>query len=157
MIFVTVGTTPFPFYRMVDVVKGLIKSRKKDEAIIFQHGNIRCDIKEKNVILYRYLPFSKMEYYIKQARIIVTHGGPATIYQVLAAGKIPHVLPREKKYGEHVNNHQVVFLDFMEKSGLVNPINSTRDVVRKPLIKPVLPITTSRNLVAYLTNITKCI
>ncbi len=114
MIFVTVGTTPFPFYRMVDVVKRLAKERKKEETIVFQHGNTRCDIKEKHVYLYTFLPFSNMEQYIKQARVIVTHGGPATIYQTLATGKVPYVLPREKRYGEHINDHQARFCHMLE-------------------------------------------
>jgi UDP-N-acetylglucosamine transferase subunit ALG13 len=123
MIFVTIGTTPFPFRRMVDIVKGLVELRRKRETIIFQHGNTPCEIKAKNVILYRYLPFQKMEQYIKQARIIVTHGGPATIYQVLAVGKIPYVLPRKKIHGEHVNDHQVIFVEMLQQKKLIKSLS----------------------------------
>jgi UDP-N-acetylglucosamine transferase subunit ALG13 len=156
MIFISVGTTPFPFHRMVDVVEGLIKSRKKDEAIIFQHGNIRCDIKGKNVMLYRYLPFFKMEQYIKQARVLVTHGGPATIYQVLAAGKVPYVLPREKKHGEHVNDHQKHFVDFLSSHETLNVIelNHLEHVLCQPMRrKPVRASNDSIHVVAYLNSL----
>lgn len=108
---------------MVDVVKSFAKERKNDEAIIFQHGNTQCDIKDKNIVLYKQLPFTKMEQYIKQARIIITHGGPATIYQSLSAGKIPYVLPREKKYREHINDHQVRFCRFLEEKKRIVLIN----------------------------------
>jgi UDP-N-acetylglucosamine transferase subunit ALG13 len=123
MIFVTVGTTLFPFCRMVDVVKRLAKERKKEETIVFQHGNTRCDIKKEHIYLYKHLPFSKMEQYIRQARVIVTHGGPATIYQTLAAGKVPYVLPREKRYGEHINDHQTYFCHMLESQRKIVLLN----------------------------------
>jgi UDP-N-acetylglucosamine transferase subunit ALG13 len=125
MIFVTVGTTQFPFHRMVDVVKKLVKTRKNHETIIFQHGNTGCDIHEKNVVLKRYLSYPEVQRYIKQARIIITHGGPATIYQVLAAGKIPYVLPRKKLYKEHVNDHQVAFYQELKKQGRIVMLDET--------------------------------
>ncbi|HUD19174.1 MAG TPA: glycosyltransferase [Patescibacteria group bacterium] len=124
MILITVGTTPFPFRRMVDLVEQLILIRKHNEAIIFQHGDTACTLSGKNVFLYQTLPFQRMQRYIQKARVVVCQGGPATIYQAIAAGKIPFVLPREKKFGEHVNDHQVFYCDILKKRGLVFPVIS---------------------------------
>lgn len=41
--------------------------------------------------------------------IIITHGGPATFMSAIANSKKPIVVPRQEKYNEHVNDHQVDF------------------------------------------------
>lgn len=50
-----------------------------------------------------------MQKYNKEARIIITHGGPASFIDVLSLGKTPIVVPRQAKYNEHVNDHQLEF------------------------------------------------
>jgi UDP-N-acetylglucosamine transferase subunit ALG13 len=119
MIFITVGTTPFPFFRMDEVVQSLIATRKNKEKIIYQYG-VTTHVKQAaNVFLYTILPYPIIQRYIHQARMVISHGGPATIFQVLAAGKTPYVIPREIRYGEHVNNHQVFFCNFLYKRRLL--------------------------------------
>ena len=46
---------------------------------------------------------------VDKADIVITHGGPSSFIMPLQIGKIPIVVPRQKKYDEHVNNHQVEF------------------------------------------------
>ena len=46
---------------------------------------------------------------IARARIVITHGGPASILQALSLDKVPVVVPRSAAYGEHVDNHQIAF------------------------------------------------
>ena len=46
---------------------------------------------------------------VREARIVITHGGPSSFIMPLQVGKIPIVVPRQKEYEEHVNNHQVEF------------------------------------------------
>ena len=53
--------------------------------------------------------------YMDQARIVITHGGPSSIMMALQRGKIPIVVPRQKQYEEHVNDHQVEFSRFIEE------------------------------------------
>ena len=50
-----------------------------------------------------------MQENIKKARIVITHGGPASFLDPLKYGKIPVVVPRKKEFNEHVNNHQLEF------------------------------------------------
>ena len=44
---------------------------------------------------------------VEKARIVITHGGPSSFLMVLQKGKIPIVVPRQKQFDEHVNDHQV--------------------------------------------------
>ena len=46
---------------------------------------------------------------MQKADIIITHGGPATFMSAITNGKKPIVVPRQEKFGEHVNDHQVDF------------------------------------------------
>lgn len=52
---------------------------------------------------------------VSKARIVITHGGPASFIMPLQMGKIPIVVPRQKKYNEHVNDHQVEFVEQVAK------------------------------------------
>lgn len=51
-----------------------------------------------------------------QANIIVTHGGPGSIWLAFERNKIPVVVPRNARYGEHVNDHQIAFARHMEQA-----------------------------------------
>lgn len=136
MIFITVGTTPFPFPRMNSVFRELVVGRLNNEEIIYQHGATTIETKVKNVQLTPSLSFDKVQEYIKQARTIITHGGPATIYQCFYAGKKPFVLPREKRFGEHVDDHQLYFSLYMKEKGVINLIQyDIKDNVDKFLRK----------------------
>lgn len=130
MILVTVGSTLFPFPRMARFVKNLVDSSGSREKIIFQYGHTPPSNINKNIELYPFMSNEKLLSYMDQARIIICHGGPATIYQALSFGKIPWVLPRRKRFGEHVNDHQVDFCRFMERQGLVTLITE-----KTPLLK----------------------
>lgn len=121
MILVTVGTTPFPFRRMNSIVRQLAELREGQEQILYQYGATDIGNIERihNLKLVSSLPFGTLIAAIAKARLIVCHGGPATIFQVLDAGKIPVVLPRDRRFGEHVNAHQIRFSRFMKKKGLI--------------------------------------
>lgn len=56
-----------------------------------------------------------MQKYYDEARIVITHGGPASFISAISAGKTPIVMPRQKKFYEHVNDHQDHFCREVEK------------------------------------------
>ena len=80
------------------------------------------------------------------ARIVITHGGPSSFIMPLQIGKTPLVVPRQKKYEEHVNDHQVNFchqveermgtiivLDDVEKLGsLIESVNENKKTNKNP-------------------------
>lgn len=113
MIFVTVGTHEQQFDRLiraVDALKG--KSRIEDEVVI-QTGF--SSYEPKYCKWSRMLSWREMNKNMEDARIVITHGGPASFLAPLQIGKIPIVVPRQKQYDEHVNNHQVEFCKAVEK------------------------------------------
>jgi UDP-N-acetylglucosamine transferase subunit ALG13 len=102
MILITVGTAVFPFHRMATLVTHLSHIRSPKETIVYQHGHTPVHFLEKNIEAIKFMPHADLRRLMKRARIIVCHGGPATIFQALSAGIIPKVLPRKKWYGEHL-------------------------------------------------------
>jgi len=59
-----------------------------------------------------------METKIDCARVIIMHGGPASFLNVLSKGKVPIVVPRLKKFNEHVNDRQMNFARQLVKKGI---------------------------------------
>lgn len=113
MIFVTVGTHEQQFNRLVEYVDKLKKDNIITEDVIIQTGF--CTYEPKYCTWSKLFPYQEMVDYVDKARIVITHGGPSSFIMPLQIGKIPVVVPRQKQFGEHVNNHQLEFCKAVEK------------------------------------------
>lgn len=109
MIFVTVGTHEQSFERLVKKVDELKRDKIIDEDVIIQKGY--TDYEPRYCESYKLIGYNDMQKYLEDARIIITHGGPASFIAPLTIGKIPIVVPRQKDFNEHVNNHQKDFVE----------------------------------------------
>lgn len=107
MIFVTVGTHEQPFNRLLQKIDELKEKGIINEEVIMQTGFSTYE--PKYCTWSSLLPYSQMGQNVKEARIVITHGGPASFIMPLQIGKTPIVVPRQKQFDEHVNNHQVDF------------------------------------------------
>lgn len=131
MIFVTVGTHEQQFNRLIQEV-----DRLKEEGIIKEDVFIQTGFstyEPKHCQWSKLIAYNEMDNKIKEARIIITHGGPASFIAPLQIGKIPIVVPRQEKYEEHVNDHQVEFTKNVEKRNkniiLVYDIKDLKDEI----------------------------
>lgn len=127
MIFVTVGTHEQPFDRLLKEIDELKKNKILRDQVIIQRGY--SSYLPKYCMTKKFFSLAKMTALIDEARIVITHGGPASFIQVLQAGKIPIVVPRQEKYNEHINDHQVDFVKLIErdKNNIV-PIYNIKDL-----------------------------
>ena len=107
MIFVTVGTHEQPFNRLVQKMDELKKNGTIQEDVIIQTGFSTYE--PQYCQWSKLIPYQQMIKNVEEARIVITHGGPASFIMPLQIGKTPIVVPRQHKFGEHVNNHQVEF------------------------------------------------
>lgn len=107
MIFVTVGTHEQPINRLLQKIDELKEKGIINEEVIMQTGFSTYE--PKYCTWSSLLPYSQMVQNVKEARIVITHGGPASFIMPLQIGKTPIVVPRQKQFDEHVNNHQVDF------------------------------------------------
>ena len=107
MIFVTVGTHEQPFNRLIEYIDNLKRDGVITEEVIIQTGFSTYE--PKYCKWSKLLPYKEMIQNVKDARIVITHGGPASFIMPLQIGKTPIVVPRQKQFSEHVNDHQVAF------------------------------------------------
>lgn len=112
MIFVTVGTHEQPFDRLIRAIDEIKKNKIITDEVFVQLGYSKyipkyCKWK-------RLLGNQEMNKFVHDARIIITHGGPGSIFLSIQSGKMPIVVPRQKIYKEHVDNHQVLFTKHLE-------------------------------------------
>lgn len=107
MIFVTVGTHEQQFNRLIKYVDELKGSGVITEEVIMQTGFSTYE--PKYCKWSKLFPYKEMVKNVANARIVITHGGPSSFVMPLQIGKTPIVVPRQKKFDEHVNDHQVEF------------------------------------------------
>lgn len=110
-IFLTVGTKDYPFDRIV---------RAMDKKGVFmQIGNSTAP---KFANYKRFM--SKQEVYEKMdwADVVVCHAGTGTVMEVIDLGKRIVVVPRQKRFHEHIDDHQVEFSHYLKTKFDINSI-----------------------------------
>lgn len=131
MIFVTVGTHEQPFNRLVKYIDELKEKGFIEEEVIIQTGFSTYE--PKYCKWSKLFPYQEMLKNVEEARIVITHGGPSSFIMPLQIGKIPIVVPRKKKFDEHVNDHQVDFAKAVEERQgniiVVEKINDLKDII----------------------------
>lgn len=139
MIFVTVGTHEQQFNRLVEYMDNW--AAQNDEDVVIQTGYSTYE--PQNCIWKRFFSYQEMSEKVADARIVITHGGPSSFIMPLQIGKKPIVVPRSKKFEEHVNDHQVEFCRQVEsRMGLIIVVN---DIIKlNDAIKNYNNITNSR-------------
>jgi beta-1,4-N-acetylglucosaminyltransferase len=116
MIFVTTGTNEAPFDRLVHA-SGLLTGR---QAIVVQRGS--SALQPRGVLCVDFLPFAELVKFIRRARVVVTHAGVGSVMVALANGKRPIVVPRLRRFGEAVDDHQVPLALRLQREGLVTVV-----------------------------------
>ncbi|RMC92318.1 multidrug MFS transporter [Clostridium autoethanogenum] len=132
MIFVTVGTHEQPFNRLIKAIDDIKKEACIEDDVIIQSGY--STYVPKYCEWHQWIPYEQILEKVSKARIVITHGGPASFIMPMRIGKIPIVVPRQYKFGEHVNDHQVEFAKAVEKrNGTIIPIydiEKMKDVIK---------------------------
>lgn len=131
MIFVTVGTHEQQFNRLIKEVDLLREIGFIKEDVFIQTGY--SDYEPKYCEWSKFLKYDVMREYINNARIVITHGGPASFMEVLNYSKVPIVVPRQKRYQEHVNDHQLDFAQKVVEKGyqikIIDDIKDLKDMI----------------------------
>ena len=114
MIFVTVGTHEQGLDRLLIELDRLIETGGIKQEVFAQIGYSKYI--PKNYEYKEMLSYDLMDEYVKKSDIVITHGGPGSIFHPLQYGKIPIVVPRNPEFNEHVDNHQILFTKRLENS-----------------------------------------
>lgn len=129
MIFVILGTQDKPFSRLLNALEKEIKKENIKEKIIVQAGSTKY--KSKYMEIHDYLDMKSFNKYINDADYIITHGGVGAILDSIKKNKKVLVVPREQKYDEHENDHQIQITERFTKMGYILSCMNTKDISLK--------------------------
>ena len=115
MIFVTLGSQKFQFDRLLQAVDEL----QTDEEIFAQIGY--SEYKPKHSKYKRFLDRDEFDKIMDSSNIVITHGGTGAIIGAVKKGKKVIAVPRLKKYGEHVDDHQIQLVNQFSELNLIYP------------------------------------
>lgn len=137
MIFLTVGTQ-FPFDRLVKAVDKAAGTNGFDEQIVAQIGE--SSYCPENFEAAHSVEKAVFDQHFSKADSIISHAGMGTITMALDHRKPLLVMPRLKKYGEVVNDHQLVIAKKFEQLGYLLVAYSAEDVpVKMKQLKSFVP------------------
>lgn len=113
MVFVSIGTQKQDFSRILKLVEN--STELKGKKIIAQTGNTKFESNKMKCI--PSVDSKKYNEYIKKADMVICHGGVGTIFEAIGNERRVLVVPRLKKYKEHINDHQLEAACELEKEG----------------------------------------
>ena len=125
-LFVPLGTQKFPFNRLIKALNALVeKGVFKPEEIVMQSSIYEIEPKFTH---YELIPASQFEELIEKAELVITHSGVNSIISCMKRKKPLIIVPRLKKYGEHVDNHQVEIAQLMKQKFDVIVVEDMKDL-----------------------------
>lgn len=116
LVVVTVGTDHHPFHRLVDWIDSWRRSSGSGAECFLQYGTSRplpgahCCMS---------LAHAALEEKLAAATCVVTHAGPGCVMEARHHGHLPIVVPRQRSWGEHVDDHQLAFARAAAAAGVV--------------------------------------
>ena len=128
MIFLTIGTLE-PFDRLVKTVDALANAGRLSEPVIGQIGSgtyrpehfQACGVLEKETF----------DEHMAKASFIISHAGMGSIITAITLKKPMIVMPRLKKYNDHVNDHQLHTALKFQELGIVLVANDESEMLEK--------------------------
>lgn len=132
MIFITVGSQKFQFDRLLKEIDRIIEKENLDDEIFAQTGY--CNYKPKYFKYKAFLSRDEFDNYINKCEILLTHGGTGAIIGGVKKNKKVIAIPRDKKFEEHVDNHQYEIVQEFSNMQLIyglNSINELSEAIKK--------------------------
>jgi beta-1,4-N-acetylglucosaminyltransferase len=127
MILVTIGNHNQGFDRLIKRIDEVAPKLK--EKIIIQRGYTKYV--PKNCESFDFSP--SLDDYYKKARLIIVHSAMSLI-EIIKKYKKPLItVPRQYKFKEHINDHQVEFAESVEKRLGIKAIYDIHDLTPKLL------------------------
>lgn len=126
MIFVTLGTQKQSFNRLLEEIENC--NILKNEEIVAQVGYTKFN--SDNIKVVDFLETDEFTNYISNAEFVITHGGVGSIFSALLKNKKVIAMPRLKKYGEHVDDHQIEICEKLANMNYIvyfNPDESQKE------------------------------
>jgi UDP-N-acetylglucosamine transferase subunit ALG13 len=125
MIFVSLGTQPNQFSRLLKELEELIKIYNIQDEIIVQIGHTKYE--SKLFKAYDFMDSSIFEEFMDKADVIISHAGSGSLFSAIKRGKKIIAVARLEKYKEHQDNHQTELARKLSQEGYL--INGTWSLI----------------------------
>jgi UDP-N-acetylglucosamine transferase subunit ALG13 len=154
LIFATVGAT-LPFDRLVNMVADLKTRGQISEELIIQTG-IGGRV-PPGVRTVETLPFDRVQELLRDASVVICHGGTGSLITALRQGCHVISVPRLMAKGEHYDDHQSEITEAFAARGLISVANTSEELVTAleatRTRTPVLATTDPTELIEYLEDV----
>lgn len=124
--FITFGNVHKIFPRMAQLI--LANHEILPKPIVIQAGPNIKKFENFNFKVFSYCDINEFNEYIANSSLIISHAGVGAISASLSYMKKPIVIAREKKYGEHINDHQVHFVEHFLNKGIFFVIKKEQEL-----------------------------
>lgn len=157
MILVTLGTQDKSFDRLLKAIDREIKKGNIKDKVVVQAGYTKY--KSKNMEIFDLIAPDKFDELMKEANLVITHGGAGSILTAIKKGKTVIAAPRLSKYKEHTNDHQKELIEEFANNGYIIPLydfNKLDKVLEKAeKFKPKKFESNTNNMINLISNYIK--
>ena len=154
MILVLLGTQNNSFVRLLSAIQDNIDKKIIRDKVIVQAGFTKFESRDMEI--FSLIDKDRLSELQDEADLIITHGGVGSIISSLKKGKKVIVVPRLKKYGEHVNNHQLQIARRFGEDGyvkyVINLKNLAKTISKLDKFEPKKYETVDSNVVSIVEN-----
>lgn len=117
MVLVLLGTQNNSFTRLLEEVEKNINNGNITDEVIVQAGYTKYQSDKMKI--YNLVSSQEMENLVNKADLVISHGGVGSTLQCVKKGKVVIGVPRQKKYKEHVNDHQKQLIKSFDDQGYI--------------------------------------
>jgi UDP-N-acetylglucosamine transferase subunit ALG13 len=128
-VFITIGTQD-PFDRLIRIVDELVPELP---GVHITAQAITSTYRVKNIKTETFIPAEEFSKFILDADIVISHAGIGTILNVLEAGKPFVVFPRDDRFHETRDDHQIATCEALSKLGYVE-VARTREELKEKIL-----------------------
>ncbi len=158
MIFVTVGMHSAGFDRLIRAMDKI--ASQIDEPVVMQIGS--TSYQPQHAEFFRFAAYEEMQDFNRQSRLVVCQAA-TSILTALEQGTPVIAVPRQKRYGEHIDDHQVEFAQALSEligiKVILNVDDLQPDLISEATMPRLLPSTYKKQLVgaikSYIQEIAK--
>tara|TARA_B100001057_G_C22607887_1_gene855409 strand:- start:40 stop:516 length:477 start_codon:yes stop_codon:yes gene_type:complete len=129
---VITGNLKKDFSRLIQLIYSNIDLLPKPILIQYGHSIIKNFNKYNDQIEYKkFIDNKEVLLIMKEVDVIVAHCGAGIILEALSNEKKPYIVPRKKKFDEHIDDHQTELYDLFIEKNLIFDINDLQNNNKK--------------------------
>ncbi len=125
--FITFGNVHKKFPRMAQLV--IDNHNLLPKPIVIQAGPNIEQFENFNYKVFKYCEINEFNEYISNSSLIISHAGVGAVSTSIRYMKKPVIIPREKRYDEHINDHQLHFVEHFINTGIFFAIKNEYELM----------------------------